>query len=382
MRSHTTSLAEAMAAEGLPRPLRDILLYGIALADREQEPAVQAVPTAAEGAEGVPAGPPGGPVGVGPGGATLGAMSAAAGGEALRLLIESTGRFGASLGAFMAPAYGCGSLPEALVRFCAVHGAVTVLRQPVEALLLQTEASQARDEDACAVARVVERAVGVAKAVAEAAAGVAEAGTGAEEGGRGGAAGAKDAGEAEPGPGRRLAGGVVPAPRPARPSLLALPPGSVAGLLTAGGQVLRCGTLVAGRAAVLPALAAALGPAPGGASAPGPAGGVSEGYAGRGRGEGCAGRGRGEGGEAGEEAVSRALVILDGPLVPGQGLLTVAVPPRAEGVGNAHCVRGLQLGPSACTAPQGRSVRFGACVGPCALERSGHWDGRKRGTLT
>lgn len=64
-----------------------------------------------------------------------GQLTAAQGGAALSLFTASISRFGAP-GAFMAPSYGCGSVAEALVRHCAVHGAVTALRHPVGAILV------------------------------------------------------------------------------------------------------------------------------------------------------------------------------------------------------------------------------------------------------
>eukprot|EP00983_Pelagomonas_calceolata_P128044 1161470-Pelagomonas_calceolata.AAC.11 len=54
-------------------------------------------------------------------------VSVRSGCASLAVFTQSLGRFGAP-GAFMAPSYGAGSLPEALVRHAAVHGAVTALR--------------------------------------------------------------------------------------------------------------------------------------------------------------------------------------------------------------------------------------------------------------
>ncbi|MEW5303271.1 MAG: hypothetical protein WDW36_005978 [Sanguina aurantia] len=54
--------------------------------------------------------------------------------ESLQLFMDSMARFSPG-SAFMVPSYGCGSLPEAFVRQAAVFGAVTVLRQPVQALV-------------------------------------------------------------------------------------------------------------------------------------------------------------------------------------------------------------------------------------------------------
>ncbi|KAF5837109.1 GDP dissociation inhibitor-domain-containing protein, partial [Dunaliella salina] len=53
-------------------------------------------------------------------------VSVRSGCASLATFTQSLGRFGAP-GAFMVPSYGAGSLPEALVRHAAVHGAVTAL---------------------------------------------------------------------------------------------------------------------------------------------------------------------------------------------------------------------------------------------------------------
>jgi hypothetical protein len=105
------SLASVLESQGLSPSLRDMVLYGIAMADWCQEAG------AAEGS------------------AAQHTISAPQGAAAFTLLGSSQGRFG-SPGALMVPTYGCGSLPEALARHVAVHGAVTALRQAVEALVL------------------------------------------------------------------------------------------------------------------------------------------------------------------------------------------------------------------------------------------------------
>eukprot|EP00775_Hariotina_reticulata_P011353 gene11353-11502_t len=69
-------------------------------------------------------------------------LYAAAGLAALQLYSSSLGRYGGS-GAFMAPCYGSGSLPEAFVRLAAVKGAVTALRHSVQQLELFSSGREA-----------------------------------------------------------------------------------------------------------------------------------------------------------------------------------------------------------------------------------------------
>jgi hypothetical protein len=60
-----------------------------------------------------------------------GAVTAAAGVAAVRLHLQSTGRYGAGHGAFLLPLYGAGELPQAFCRLAAVKGALYVLRRAV-----------------------------------------------------------------------------------------------------------------------------------------------------------------------------------------------------------------------------------------------------------
>ncbi|EFJ43075.1 hypothetical protein VOLCADRAFT_106962 [Volvox carteri f. nagariensis] len=114
-------LADILTAEALSQRLRDVIMYGIAMCDTDQEPPPAA--TAATAATAVS------------GGGGTGILTGAGAAASLELFISSQSRFGHE-GAFMVPCYGSGSVAEAFVRLCAVHGAVTVLRQPVQALVV------------------------------------------------------------------------------------------------------------------------------------------------------------------------------------------------------------------------------------------------------
>lgn len=128
-------LASVLRAEGVSPQLRSVVLYGAAMADWAQEAAeqqAQAGPGAVPGAgqqqqqqhPPCPAWPP-----------LTTAQRTREGCASLALFTRSLGRFGAP-GAFMTPSYGAGSLPEALVRHAAVHGAVTALRQALAGLVV------------------------------------------------------------------------------------------------------------------------------------------------------------------------------------------------------------------------------------------------------
>lgn len=67
---------------------------------------------------------------------TSGMMTVEQGVQALRQYLSSVGRHGPSSGAFLTPMYGCAELPQAFCRVAAVHGAVYVLRQSIDCLLL------------------------------------------------------------------------------------------------------------------------------------------------------------------------------------------------------------------------------------------------------
>eukprot|EP00891_Asterochloris_glomerata_P001811 jgi/Astpho2/1811/Aster-x0075 len=76
-------------------------------------------------------------------------MSAREGLAVLRQQFGSLERYGAGTGAFLAPLYGCGELPQAFCRVAAVAGAVYVLKQPIKAICQdsQTEACTAVELD-------------------------------------------------------------------------------------------------------------------------------------------------------------------------------------------------------------------------------------------
>ncbi|GIL64912.1 hypothetical protein Vafri_18748 [Volvox africanus] len=298
-------LAQILAAEGLSPRLRQVILYGIAMCDSDQEP----TPAAVAADNGITAADADAAAAVG------GVMTGAGGGAALDLFTTSQGRFGHEA-AFMVPSYGSGSVAEAFVRLCAVHGAVTILRQPVQALL---------------VMEVKEAVAAVAAASDNGAGSVLSHNNG----------GGDDA--------DRLNG----SDGGAASSTAAC---SCVGIVTAAGQVVRCKTVVAGTGTIS-CLEDVLSP-----SAPPP------------------------------PYVSRAIVVLDGPLLPAphgsaaqpqpvpKSLLTMVVPPHSDGlalegqasetavaawaaagstgIGNPHPVRVLQEGASTCVCPAGRFLLY------------------------
>ncbi|DBA93573.1 TPA: hypothetical protein ACH3X3_013652 [Trebouxia sp. C0006] len=73
-----------------------------------------------------------------------GMMTVEQGVQALRQYLSSVGRHGPSSGAFLTPMYGCAELPQAFCRMAAVHGAVYVLRQPIDSLLLDSKTHDCR----------------------------------------------------------------------------------------------------------------------------------------------------------------------------------------------------------------------------------------------
>eukprot|EP00798_Chlamydomonas_sp_ICE-L_P013939 gene13939-19875_t len=143
-------LVDLLKAEGLPPRLRDIILYGIACCDANQEPASgpqgefcppappSTTPHQPLSANQEPASLPQGGTcpPAPPSNSPPQPLSTMRGAASFQLLMHSTGRFGAP-GAFMVPGFGCGSITEAFVRFSAVHGATTVLRQRVTQLLVK-----------------------------------------------------------------------------------------------------------------------------------------------------------------------------------------------------------------------------------------------------
>ncbi|XP_072965671.1 rab escort protein 1 [Typha angustifolia] len=98
----------------LPRKIRAIVLYAIAMADYDQDNAnsCNKLVTTKEGI------------------------------ETIALYTSSIGRFTNAVGAFIYPMYGHGELPQAFCRCAAVKGALYVLRMPVIALLIDKEHKQ------------------------------------------------------------------------------------------------------------------------------------------------------------------------------------------------------------------------------------------------
>jgi len=87
------------------------------------------------------------------GGVGEGAVTAAAGVAAVRLHLQSTGRYGAGYGAFLLPLYGAGELPQAFCRLAAVKGAVYVLRRAVDfvqPLPLPSPTDESQTQGGCA----------------------------------------------------------------------------------------------------------------------------------------------------------------------------------------------------------------------------------------
>lgn len=121
--SSGTPLAQVLVDEGLSHQLQDIVLYGIAMCSTSQALGQQHTASSSQ----------------------AGLMTAAQGAATLQLFTESLGRFGAA-GAFMVPTYGSGSLPEAFVRFAAVHGAVTVLRHQLSHLVMGPGGAQQEEQ--------------------------------------------------------------------------------------------------------------------------------------------------------------------------------------------------------------------------------------------
>ncbi|PNW77176.1 hypothetical protein CHLRE_10g425550v5 [Chlamydomonas reinhardtii] len=365
--SSSTPLAAVLADQDLPPRLRELILYGIAMAHTDQEPTSSSSSSIApEGAQEeerekqeaatagaaasapAPSAPPAlalthaappapaplAPPATAPAAQQL--LSGAAGAAALELLTRSQGRFGHE-GAFMVPSYGCGSVAEGFVRLAAVHGAVTVLRQPVQALVLGGRGAAGRR-----LAAALEREEREREREREEKEGTRE-----KEGG---------GSQEQPSKTEQV---VEQAEEEEREEEEAAGEEEEAclGIVTAAGQVVRCGRLVAGEGTLrcLEGASGRSGPQPPPAQA----------------------------------AVSRAVAVLDGPLLPAaaptavaaaagatagatasaqpqpqpQSLVCVVVPPRSGGVGgaaigNPHPVQGLQMGASTHVCPQGRYLLY------------------------
>ena len=104
------SFEEHLAAQGLPPSLRSTVHYALALADSDQ--------------------------GAGGGGAG-GALDREEGRARVGTYLRSVGRFGAGQGAFLAPLWGSGELPQAFCRSCAVKGGVYRLNCAPVAVVLE-----------------------------------------------------------------------------------------------------------------------------------------------------------------------------------------------------------------------------------------------------
>eukprot|EP00850_Spirogloea_muscicola_P022592 SM000302S11672 [mRNA] locus=s302:70159:73783:- [translate_table: standard] len=108
------SFAELLKKEQLPLPVKNFILYAIALASEDQE---------AQGP---------------------GTLSADEGLRRMVLYFSSLGRFGQPQSAFLYPLYGQGELPQAFCRIAAVKGATYVLRRPIASLLLDKVTHECR----------------------------------------------------------------------------------------------------------------------------------------------------------------------------------------------------------------------------------------------
>lgn len=113
------SFIDVLKKQGLPPAIQDIVMYGIAMVSTNQHTATTASDSLTNSR-------------------TTTIMTAKDGLRCLMLYAQSMGRFG-SPGAFMFPNYGCGSIPEALVRHCAVRGCITALRQGVAGVLIHDD---------------------------------------------------------------------------------------------------------------------------------------------------------------------------------------------------------------------------------------------------
>lgn len=157
MLSSNTPLVDVLTKEGVSPGLRSIVLHGIAMCDAVQETTDAVQEPAGSSA------PPAAPSHAQPvaGRVATHTLSAREGAASLQLLMESTARFGGP-GAFMVPSWGCGSVPEAFVRCCAVAGGTTVLRCRGAAVLLAPGAAEERREEGAAPAGGVEAGQGAA----------------------------------------------------------------------------------------------------------------------------------------------------------------------------------------------------------------------------
>eukprot|EP00884_Botryococcus_braunii_P015864 jgi/Botrbrau1/2961/Bobra.0026s0029.1 len=100
---------EVLEGEGLTPPLRDSILYALALLTRGQDLADTRDPPPASAKEGL---------------------------AALSRYFESLGRYGAGTGALMVPLYGTAELPQAFCRVAAVAGATYILNCPLHSVSL------------------------------------------------------------------------------------------------------------------------------------------------------------------------------------------------------------------------------------------------------
>ncbi|KAL0034245.1 hypothetical protein WJX77_005229 [Trebouxia sp. C0004] len=168
-------LVTLLRSQNLSLLMRQFIMYAVAMADSDQEslitdqsappssqlqatqassqpqPPVVAQPSpASEASQSAPAASPtehqpaAEELAAAASASTSGMITVEQGVQALRQYLRSVGQHGPSSGAFLTPMYGCAELPQAFCRVAAVHGAVYVLRQPIDSLLLDPETYHCR----------------------------------------------------------------------------------------------------------------------------------------------------------------------------------------------------------------------------------------------
>jgi hypothetical protein len=339
-------LVELLAAEGLDEQLQQVVLYGIAMADTPQQqqqhqqtglssssqaagttttpPPLEQRPEAAKEASQA-AGQSDSSSSSSSSGSLL--LTAAQGLAALQLYSSSLGRYGGA-GAFMAPCYGSGSLPEAFVRLAAVKGAVTALRHGAVKLELLQGQQQQQDQQQL----------------------------GAGEGsGSSGSSSSKQTSSASDaaatGPLKTGEAGAATASAAVADSKAAAAAAKVAVLL-ASCQRLTANAVVA-CSAVAPSCSAAAHPCSSST--------VS------------AQRDKASPPQQQQQLqpqhqVSCAVALLDGSVVDGESSLLLVFPPGSLGQHQAAVIRGLQLGPAFGVAPPGKYMLYLSAVLPGSIE--------------
>ncbi|GAX83511.1 hypothetical protein CEUSTIGMA_g10936.t1 [Chlamydomonas eustigma] len=342
LNSSSGSLVDVLISEGLSVELQKILVYGIAMCDFSQEstpcpPSVSFSTGIDHYKSSSPTPPPSNlthPTIEGDQlhahvkshealGTTAHKMTACEGLQALQLMAESVVRF-SSPGAFMLPSWGCGSLPEAFVRCCAVNGGTTVLKCRVTAAVLR------KGHGPTPPTQSVNTEKGCGDAIA-----------------------ALDLSDAACPEGHKVQRQII------REDIGVSKDSTedrwhVESVCTAGGQVLRCKHLVTSPS-VLNALNEALARADPAVRSTCSIPPLSQHPA---------------------SSVHRALVIMEGSLVNGQNAITFVIPPHSQllGGGNRHPIRGLQLGPSLSVSPENRYLLYLSCpaIGSLPVDQSTH----------